>query len=439
MTAPVSRAARTVVRALLLAAALLPARPVAADQATAAFAAGWYAVQAGDLPGAAAAWRPLGDAGDVDVGFNLGLLNESGALGVPDYAAAARWYRYAAERRLAPAAVRLARLAVRGLAPGFAAKDAIALVRRAAEDGDAGAQLALGLAYETGEGTPRDETEAVAWYRRAAEQGSGEAAYALGRMLAQGRGSNRDAEQALQWYRRAAQAGVPEAENNLGFFHERGQGVPADRDRALAWYRRAAERGLAVAQANLGVLYGFGQGGSQAEAARWLRAAALQGDGQGQASLGLLYANGFGVPKDPVEAYAWFHLAAYAADEATARTAAEYRRQLDSSLGAPQRTAGRAKAVALARAVAAARAIARVHALAPRAVESLGSPVLTAQRTLKRLGLYEGRVDGIAGPGTEAAVRAFQRRVRMRADGRVGAAVLAALERAVAPRGPSWR
>lgn len=404
-----------------------------------AYAAGWYAVEAGDLAGAAEAWRPLAEAGDVDVGFNLGLLNESGALGVPDYRAATRWYRYGVERRLAAAAVRLARLAARGLADGITTKEVAALVRRAAEDGYPEAQLALGLAYETGKGLVRDETEAVAWYRRAAEQGSGEAAYALGRMLAQGRGANKDADQALQWYRRAAQAGVPEAQNNLGFLYERGLGVPADRDKAIAWYRRAAEGGLAVAQANLGVIYGFGQGGNQTEAVRWLRAAALQGDGQGQASLGLLYANGFGVAKDPIEAFAWFHLAAYAADEATARTATEYRRQLASSLGAPQRSAARAQALAFTRVIVAGRVMARIRALAPRTVEALGSPTLEAQRMLGLLGFYDGKVDGIAGPGTEAAVKAFQRRMRMRADGRLGPVVLATLERAIATREPPWR
>jgi len=44
-------------------------------------------------------------------------------------------------------------------------------LRARAEQGDAGAQLSLGLMYAIGQGVPRDYAQAAAWYRKAAEQG----------------------------------------------------------------------------------------------------------------------------------------------------------------------------------------------------------------------------------------------------------------------------
>jgi len=44
-------------------------------------------------------------------------------------------------------------------------------LRARAEQGDAAAQLSLGLAYAIGQGVPRDYAQAAAWYRTAAEQG----------------------------------------------------------------------------------------------------------------------------------------------------------------------------------------------------------------------------------------------------------------------------
>ena len=42
--------------------------------------------------------------------------------------------------------------------------------RKAAEQGNAGGQLNLGLCYEKGEGVKPDKTEAIKWLRKAAEQ-----------------------------------------------------------------------------------------------------------------------------------------------------------------------------------------------------------------------------------------------------------------------------
>lgn len=56
--------------------------------------------------------------------------------------------------------------------------------------------------------------------------------------------------------------------------------------------------------------------GDFVEAARWLRKAAKQGHVLAQMALGICYRDGEGVPKDEVEAYAYFNLAGVTNDEA---------------------------------------------------------------------------------------------------------------------------
>ena len=51
-----------------------------------------------------------------------------------------------------------------------------------AEQGDASAQVFLGLMHSKGLGVPQDYKEAVKWYRLSAEQGDAQAQYNLGVM-----------------------------------------------------------------------------------------------------------------------------------------------------------------------------------------------------------------------------------------------------------------
>jgi TPR repeat protein len=212
---------------------------------------------------------------------NLGIMYAKGN-GVPrDSAAAAKWYR------------------------------------RAAEQGYAVAQNNLGLMYATGEGVPKDVAQAIAWYRRAAEQGNAVAQASLAIAYDRGDGVPKDSVTAAQWYRQAAEQGYAAAQSNLGVMYASGEGVPKDSAEAVKWYRRAAEQGNAVAQVNLGFMYANGEGVPRdyLQAARWYRLAARQGSATAQNNLGLLYANGDGVPKDLVQAHLWFSLAGSNAEE----------------------------------------------------------------------------------------------------------------------------
>ena len=73
--------------------------------------------------------------------------------------------------------------------------------------GDAGAQFALGSAYEEGRGVPADDRQAAWWYRQAAQQGHADAQCSLGVLYASGRGVVQDDKEAVKWYRLAAEQG----------------------------------------------------------------------------------------------------------------------------------------------------------------------------------------------------------------------------------------
>ena len=138
--------------------------------------------------------------------------------------------------------------------PGIQALSARALA------GDAGAQLALGYAYDTGRGVGRNLAEAAKWYRLAADQGLAQAQHNLGVMYAAGDGVAFDPAQAVGWYLLAANQGHRDAQFNLANHYEEGQGVGQDFTAAHDWYLKAAEAGLPAAQYNLGNLYVAGQG-----------------------------------------------------------------------------------------------------------------------------------------------------------------------------------
>ena len=117
------------------------------------------------------------------------------------------------------------------------------LFRPFAEQGNATAQLALGLMYDNGKGGPQDHTEAVRWYRKAAEQGDAMAQYNLGVMYAKGEGVPQDHTEAVRWYRKAAEQGDAAAQANLGVMYYNGEGVPQDYVLAYAWLNLAAVGG----------------------------------------------------------------------------------------------------------------------------------------------------------------------------------------------------
>ena len=122
------------------------------------------------------------------------------------------------------------------------AEDLTALTERAAQ-GEAEAQVRLGLIYFNGQDTPQDDTTAAKWFTMAAEQGNAKAQYNLGTMYDIGRGVPQDYAEAAKWFTKAAEQGLALAQFKLGYIYDDGQGVPQDYSKAHMWWNLAAAQG----------------------------------------------------------------------------------------------------------------------------------------------------------------------------------------------------
>jgi len=112
-----------------------------------------------------------------------------------------------------------------------------------AEEGDARAQLRLGMAYLKGDGVERNTSTAIKWIEKAAGQGYAEAQYALGAMHHTGRGALQSFPVAFRWFELAAQQNHAEAQFSLGVMYRSGQGLPVDKPKAYTWFNLASAQG----------------------------------------------------------------------------------------------------------------------------------------------------------------------------------------------------
>ena len=110
-----------------------------------------------------------------------------------------------------------------------------------AEKGDAKAQYTVGFAYwcpsgaKEFDGVAQDHAEAARWVRKAAEQGFAWAQNALGMMYSSGEGVPRSDYEATRYYRMAAEQGDSSAQFNLGENYRSGKGVQQDKVQAYKW------------------------------------------------------------------------------------------------------------------------------------------------------------------------------------------------------------
>ena len=162
-----------------------------------------------------------------------------------------------------------------------------------AELGDPGDYLKLARFYENGEGVSQNYSEAVGWYTKAADKGNAEAQLELGERYYK----VRKYSEAAKWYLKAAVQGIPKAQYQLGLMHSQGNGIERDYKKAVDWYRKAAVLGNADAQMELAGMFeaGKGVGQSYAEAEMWYKKAAAQGSARAQYLLGCMYEYGKGV------------------------------------------------------------------------------------------------------------------------------------------------
>ncbi|MGH6920707.1 MAG: trypsin-like peptidase domain-containing protein, partial [Geminicoccaceae bacterium] len=202
-------------------------------------------------------------------------------------------------------------------------------------------------------------------------------------------------------------------------------------------FRMAAEQGDAMAQHNLGFMYANGRGVAQddVEAVRWYWMAADQGLADAQHNLGLMYAYGTGIPQDDLLAYMWLNLAAARSPQGEQRKLSA---QLRDEVAARLTPAQRARGQELARNWQPSVAASWESASRDRAeIEQRASRDRGVQQRLADLGYDPGPVDGVVGPRTRAAIRAFQADLGLPVDGQISGALHAALESAETPKGES--
>lgn len=277
-------------------------------------------------------------------------------------------------------------------------------LRVAASGGDSSAQFEIATRYMEGRFVAQDFAAAAHWYGLAADQGSVPAAYRLGSFYEQGRGVDRETDSAIAWYEQAARGGNPRGMHNLAVMAAEGRGAGGatapDFERASGWFRAAANRGLSDSQFNLAVLF----------------------------------ARGMGVERDLLESYKWFALAANAGDsEAIGR-----RDEVAGVLGEEALALARARvdnwqALPIDRAAV---EVAQpeggwddspVRASGGADVSSAQAMIAEAQALLAQRGYEPGPADGLVGPRTTDAVRAFRQSVGLGDADTIDAALLNAL------------
>ncbi|MHB1213960.1 MAG: tetratricopeptide repeat protein [Thiobacillus sp.] len=116
-----------------------------------------------------------------------------------------------------------------------------------AAQGDAEAQLQLGLRYAEGDGVIQSDKEATKWFALAAKQELAEAQYHYGLALLQGRGVVQDYKAAFNWIEKPAQRGYAKAQYTLGELYRFGTGTAVDKARAYLWFNLAAAQGMDAA------------------------------------------------------------------------------------------------------------------------------------------------------------------------------------------------
>ena len=129
---------------------------------------------------------------------------------------------------------------------------AVRLIEKAADQGCADAQFAMGRLYEIGyigtgelnssgemQLTDKHYAESLSFYSNAAKQGHADALYALGAIYEYGKGFDIDYKLAMDYYKKSALLNNPMAQYAVGCLYANGNGVTKDLQEGVRWFERA--------------------------------------------------------------------------------------------------------------------------------------------------------------------------------------------------------
>ncbi|QDZ13083.1 SEL1-like repeat protein [Devosia ginsengisoli] len=266
--------------------------------------------------------------------------------------------------------------------------------------------------------------------RQAAADGDARAQFEIGAIYTEGRAVTQNYPEAAKWYERSAAQGFVPAQYRIGNLYEAGQGVDKDFEVAKLWYQRGAEAGNRMAMHNLAALYAGGQLGDQEfeSAAEWFAQAAARGMTDSQFNLGMLYARGLGVEQDFEQSYKWFSLAARNGDGDAAKARDDIAKSLTAE--AVDRVTGelaqwQAEPIDLAANFAPLGTWST--SFDPGETITTKDVISKVQMVLDKLGFDVGTPDGLPGPKTAEAIKAFERGTGMSESGAVNPRLLAVL------------
>ncbi len=266
--------------------------------------------------------------------------------------------------------------------------------------------------------------------RQAAADGDARAQFEIGAIYTEGRAVPQDYKAAASWYERSAAQGFVPAEYRLGNLYESGNGVDKDLEIARLWYQRGAEAGNRMAMHNLAALYASGQLGEQQfeTAAEWFERAANLGMTDSQFNLGMLHARGLGVDQNLEESYKWFSLAARNGDADASKARDDMARSLSADVVKRlngEVAAWKSQPIDLAANFAPIGTWS--SSFDPGQTIKTNDVVAKVQLALSKLGYDVGTADGLAGPKTAEAIKAFERATGMTESGAINPRLLAVL------------
>ena len=148
-------------------------------------------------------------------------------------------------------------------------KNAVPLIKQAAELGRVEAQYNYGICYQQGIEVPKNDSIANAWFMTAAKQGSKDAQFKMAYSYATGRGVKQNDEESFYWSVKCAEQKDVECMFNVVSSYMEGRGVQKNLDSMLIWATRIAileipddlniSGGITSARVNLAVMYRDGQ------------------------------------------------------------------------------------------------------------------------------------------------------------------------------------
>jgi TPR repeat protein len=206
--------------------------------------------------------------------------------------------------------------------------------RRAAETGDAKAQLAFAemLLHEK-----TDIDEAIKWLSVAGDQGERTGYWLLAEMYLHGENVKTNTAEGLKWLSKLADEGDPNANFQAALIYSEGVGgVAKDDAKAFQHMLKAAQLGVVGAFRIVSVMYYNGEGTERdpKAALQWAQKAAAIGDVQAMRLLGIYDFEDKGVPRDLVESAKWLTISESIAPDPVLKSLLE---QIQQELSPEQR------------------------------------------------------------------------------------------------------